>query len=861
MSLVQQLLSARSSRAFWQTAVRPHAGALGDRAARPLPPAALRRAGFRRRPRRSARSRLPLRPRVVRAALSSSASRCSAGSWQRGVDAGAAPGHRAVARPRRGDDGRRARRATSIRRSSACRSRCDGMVDGRGTSSPATAGAVPLHPTGTNGEFVAGVRYRAWQPPSALHPTIGIHAPLVFDIDRHVERSLDRRLHLSRLASRRARRRHVPGQQLRGREPADGPLPSRSATRPGAQPAPAVRVQSRVPVHARPQAVSAPELSFDPDRRFPGMALALLGFERHGQLRRALRSRPASRAHDWGPLVTQLRTLGLEELRRRWEEARRLLHEHGVSYDVHGDRDGAARPWNLSPIPVVFGPDTWTPLTAGLSQRARLLDRVLADIYGPQKLVAEGRLPPELLFGHPGFLRPCVGIVAAAGAVSPLYSADVVRGRDGRFSVLADRPQAPSGVGYALENRIVLSRLLPEVFPRLRRPAPRRVLPDDAEPAPRDRAARAGQPAHRAAHAGALQLDVLRAGVPCAVSRAHAGPRRGPRRRDARVYLRTLGGLKKVDVILRRVNDDFCDPLELRPESFLGVPGLVEAVRAGEVAVVNPLGSGVAQTEALLPFLPAICRRVLDEELELPSVPTYWCGDAESLLLVESRLAQLVIKPAFPLGPSEPIFGDQLASGELAELRARIRANPRRYVAQERVDLSVVPSLAGDELSPGRFWMRTYAVASDHGYEVMPGALSRVGGLAERFVLSLEPGGESKDTWVLARGPVQPLSLLPPPARPSSSRATIATCPAGSPTTFSGSAATSSAPRVRRGSCGPSPCACRTPTARAIPTWRPTSIRSCACWRRRPTCDGSSKSTPTRDVPGPHGRSTRSHGF
>jgi uncharacterized alpha-E superfamily protein len=234
--------------------------------------------------------------------------------------------------------------------------------------------------------------------------------------------------------------------------------------------------------------------------------------------------------------------------------------------------------------------------------------------------------------------------------------------------------------------------------------------------------------------------------------------------RDARVYLRTLGGLKKVDVILRRVNDDFCDPLELRGESFLGVPGLVEAVRAGEVAVVNPLGSGVAQTEALLPFLPAICRRLLGEELALPSVPTLWCGDPASLSQVEARLGQLVIKPAYPEGASEPLFGHELTADGLADLRDRIRADPRRYVAQERVDPSVVPSLAGDELSRGRFWMRTYAVAAGEGYEVMPGALSRVGGQAERFVLSLEPGGETKDTWVLANGPVHPLSLLPAPS-------------------------------------------------------------------------------------------------
>jgi len=474
---------------------------------------------------------------------------------------------------------------------------------------------------------------------------------------------------------------------------------------------------------------------------------------------------PAGRPRpDWEPLVAQLRTLGLEELRRRWEEARRLLHEHGVSYDVHSDREGAARPWNLSPIPVVFGPDTWGPLSAGLSQRARLLDLVLADVYGAQRLVTEGLLPPALLFGHPGFLRPCAGIVPALGRFLPLYSADVVRGPDGRFSVLADRPQSPSGVGYALENRIVLSRSLPEVFrdcgvERLAAffRTTRNLL---HEAAPRDNplivlltpGPYSATYFEQAFLAQYLALTLVR-GEDLVV-------------RDARVYLRTLGGLKKVDVILRRVNDDFCDPLELRPESFLGVPGLVEAVRAGEVAVVNPLGSGVAQTEALLPFLPAICRHLTGEDLALPSVPTYWCGDAASLAQVEARLGELVIKPAYPEGPSEPIFGHELSSEGLSDLRDRIRTDPRRYVAQERVDLSVVPSLAGDELSRGRFWMRTYAVACGEGYKVMPGALSRVGGQAERFVLSLEPGGETKDTWVLSNGPVETLSLLPPPSAP-----------------------------------------------------------------------------------------------
>jgi len=234
--------------------------------------------------------------------------------------------------------------------------------------------------------------------------------------------------------------------------------------------------------------------------------------------------------------------------------------------------------------------------------------------------------------------------------------------------------------------------------------------------------------------------------------------------RDQRVYLKTLGGLRPVDVVVRRVNDDYCDPLELRADSSLGVPGLVEAVRAGNVAVANALGSGVAQTSALLPFLPALCRHVLGEDLMLPSVPTYWCGGREALALVEARLPELVVKPAFPAGPTLPAFGPELTRAQLDELRARIRARPRDYVAQECVVLSTAPTLARDELLPAPLWLRAYLVVTDGGYEAMPGALSRVGRHEESVALSLRPGGESKDTWVLAGGPVSAFSMLPPPS-------------------------------------------------------------------------------------------------
>ncbi len=480
------------------------------------------------------------------------------------------------------------------------------------------------------------------------------------------------------------------------------------------------------------------------------------------------RPRPA-----WEKPIAMLGRLGHAELRRRWEHARQLLHEHGVSYDAYGDPHGVARPWNLSPIPVVLGGAEWASVSSGLAQRARLLGAILADLYGPQRLLSEGDLPPEIAFAHSAFLRPCVGVVPSGGQYLPLYAADLGRHPDGRFVVVADRTRAPSGAGYALENRIVLSRSLPDVFREcgverlalfframqgtLRALAPRnRENPRIVLLTPGPYNATYFEQAFLAQYLGLTLVQ----GADLTV-------------RDHAVYLKTLGGLQTVDVILRRVRDDYCDPLELEPGSTLGVPGLVEAVRSGNVALANPIGSGVLQTPAIMPYLPALCRKLLGEKLALPSVPTHWCGNAESLAYVEAHLSELVIRLAFPIGSGERVVASKLPARALDELRARIRAEPRMFVAQEPFVLSAAPTVAGGgggaELAPAPLWMRAYLVASGDSYEVMPGALSRVGGADERMSLSLRPGGESKDTWVLAGGPVDTFSLL----RPATSQAVL----------------------------------------------------------------------------------------
>jgi uncharacterized circularly permuted ATP-grasp superfamily protein/uncharacterized alpha-E superfamily protein len=474
------------------------------------------------------------------------------------------------------------------------------------------------------------------------------------------------------------------------------------------------------------------------------------------------------RAH-WRTFAARFAALGRDELARRWEQARHLIHDNGVSFNVYGDDKGMERPWPLGPMPVLVGPDEHAALSTGLAQRARLLDAVLADLHGPQRLLDEGLLPAELVLAHPGFLRPCRGVVPLGGRFLHFYAADLVRPASGQWHVLADRTQAPSGAGYALENRIIVSRVLPDEFREchVERLAPyfQQVRRTMAALAPHDKDnprvvllspgpynATYFEQAFLAQYLGYMLVE----GADLTV-------------REGCVYLKTLGGLHRVDVILRRLNDDFCDPLELRVDSALGVPGLLQAVREGNVAVANALGSGVVQTAALLPFLPGICRALLGEELKLPAVETWWCGEPRVLAHVLATLPEMVIKPTFPTGRTEPIFCDELDAAARDGLRARLQADPSLFVAQRRTTLSTTPLWEGGELQPRRLLLRSFVVAdasADAGYRVMPGGLGVVAARDQRHDISIQRGATSQDTWVVAAGPVSTLSLLRPAGAP-----------------------------------------------------------------------------------------------
>jgi uncharacterized circularly permuted ATP-grasp superfamily protein/uncharacterized alpha-E superfamily protein len=466
----------------------------------------------------------------------------------------------------------------------------------------------------------------------------------------------------------------------------------------------------------------------------------------------------------WRQLIDGLSALGGEELHRLESTALRMVRDNGITYNVYGDPDGRARPWELDIAPLAIDAAEWRTLEAGLIQRAQLLDKIAADIYGEQALFRSGELPAALVAASPQFLRPFRGAQAAGGTYLHFYAADLGRLPDGSWAVLADRAEAPAGAGYALENRIIISQMLPELFRdcRVERLAaffsgfrqklfqmtgvehPVAVL---LTPGPLNEAY--FEHAYLARYLGFTLVE----GDDLTV-------------RDRHVYLKTLSGARKVDLILRRQDSDFCDPLELRSDSALGVPGLTEAVRAGNVLVANALGSGVVETRAMMPFLPGLARRLLGEDLKLPSVETYWCGDPRQRATVEEGRRRLAVAE---IGRFAPLMRNGRPVGRIATeaaLEDHLRYQGARYWAEAPGRLSSTPVEERGRLEPRAVTLRCFVALTPEGYRAMPGGLARVaeraGAAASMQAISLQSGAVSKDVWVLSDGEVSAFSLLKP---------------------------------------------------------------------------------------------------
>src|SRR3984893_8433746 len=473
------------------------------------------------------------------------------------------------------------------------------------------------------------------------------------------------------------------------------------------------------------------------------------------------------RAH-WRPLLAMLASLGPKEINRRFTAADRHLHDSGVFYRVYEDPSGGRRPWPLSHVPLLIDAVEWQSLKAGLVQRPELLEAVLPDAYGPATLVREGRLPAAVIAGNPEFLRPLVGVAPAGGAHLRFYAVDVGRSPGGHWWVLGDRTQAPSGAGYALENRLALSRALPDVYRgvQVERVAPffqafqsellRQNRQDDSRvcvltPGPMNETY--FEHAYLARYLGFLLVE----GEDLTV-------------REDGVFIRTVSGLKRAEVLVRRLDADFADPLELNARSRLGVPGLVQAVRDGTVVIANALGSGVAEARALLSFLPALAPTVLRSDLTLPNVATWWLGQKRARDEIIDRLDEMVIASAFlgelpGHGERREVLGAMLEPEERARILEQIADRGIDFVAKEAVTLSTTPVWHKGRLEPRPFTLRLFLARTSEGWRVMPGGFVRVADDIDARAVSLQRGGSTGDAWVLSDKPVAETTLLPAPDR------------------------------------------------------------------------------------------------
>jgi uncharacterized circularly permuted ATP-grasp superfamily protein/uncharacterized alpha-E superfamily protein len=457
---------------------------------------------------------------------------------------------------------------------------------------------------------------------------------------------------------------------------------------------------------------------------------------------------------EWHSFFSSLGKLDSHEIENRANNIQRLLKENGVAYNIYIDSSGGARPWELDPIPQIISVSEWQKINSGLIQRAQLFSMILKDIYGQQNLIKDGIIPQELIYRHPGFLRSCVNLNLPNQDNLILYSTDLGRGKDGNLWTISDRAQAPSGYGYAMENRLAMSKVLPELFSdnKVSRLYPffealqralNNIAPNNVEN-PRIVILTPGsenetyfEHSYLSAYLG---LSLVQ-GTDLMV-------------KDNYVWIKTIEGLEKVDVILRRMDDIYCDPLELKSDSLLGVPGLLHVIRKGNVSIANPLGSSVIENAGLIPFLNKASKYLLGTDLILPSIATWWCGQPNEMNYVINNLAHLVVRRIYrrKAGVSSAIDGDSLTAAQKEELIREIKANPHLFAGQEKIGFSSTPSWVNGELRPGHSLIRSFLVKNGDSFMAMPGGLTRTSYVKDSFIISNQSGGISKDTWVISSG-------------------------------------------------------------------------------------------------------------
>lgn len=468
----------------------------------------------------------------------------------------------------------------------------------------------------------------------------------------------------------------------------------------------------------------------------------------------------------WRGFMAHLDRLRTEDRSARLARADQYLADSGVFYRQYGTGLSVERPWPLSHIPVLIAEEDWREVSAALIQRADLLEALMADLYGENRLVAEGKLPPALIAGNPEWLRPLVGIRPRSGHYLQFIAFEIGRGPDGKWWVLADRTQAPSGAGFALENRVATSRAFSEAYAAMNVPRLAgffRDFRDHLQGLRHDRDARVAiltpgplnETYYEHAYIARYLGFTLVQGEDLTVE-------------GDRLLVRTVSGLRPVDVLWRRLDSSFADPVELNQNSRIGTPGMVSALRAQGLTTVNALGSGVLETRALMAFLPKLAPDLVGGPLKMPNIATWWCGGAAERAAVLADPLRMVISDALATGlPYDgPLQGLAAADMGSAELARRLEAEGASLVAQEAVSLSTTPALVDGRLQPRPLSLRVFLARTAEGWQVMPGGFARIGASPEPKALAMQNGGNAADVWIVSDHPVPAVSMIAPPSGP-----------------------------------------------------------------------------------------------
>lgn len=457
-----------------------------------------------------------------------------------------------------------------------------------------------------------------------------------------------------------------------------------------------------------------------------------------------------ARSH-WVDIIDGLEKAGIKQLEQKQTEIDWRLEDNGVTYNIYNDPEGNNRRWNLDPIPLVLTSTEWDEISKGLKQRAKLLNLIFKDLYTEQRLIKDGIVPAEIIFAHKSFIPEVFNFENKDYYSMRFYATDISRGPDGKFWVINDRTQSPSGLGYAIENRLTMNSISNDLYPNVEILKMAKFIEGFKTMLKSLSTSNQDNPLIALLTPGPLNETYFEHSYISSFLDLTLVQGEDLLVKNNQLWLKSLNGLRKVDTLLRRVDSQYCDPLELRNDSQLGVAGLVNVIRKHNLSMINPIGVGILENIGLNPFMKNIAKYLLNEELILPQIATWWCGQKNELDFVLKNIKNLIIKKIDRTDNIEVHFANKLNDEDLKNLIEKIQNNPHYYVGQEIIDFSTTPSFAKGKIEPRNTVIRAFSYLHEDKYHVMPGGLIRVSPTKDSLVVSNQKGGTSKDLWILGK--------------------------------------------------------------------------------------------------------------